>query len=235
MRRAAFAALALALAAGATARAQSPSLPAPSASGPAAPASGSMLDPTPAAQRLAPLSPVKPPETPSSLLRKRPFPSPSPPVPSAAASPAAQAAPAPAPLAPSAPLAVAPPPPGFDPRICAGGGLSAAQAQACRDEFQRKIEADRARVEARREAERIAREERAARRGPQLKPRQAPLDFFLVEDLAYGDVVMTDKGARVFIGKRDAMPGREDFVTLDDPRSPRRDPPARLKRAPRGL
>ena len=221
MRRAAFAALALALAAGGTARAQGPSLAGPSAWRAAAPASGSMLDPTPSAQTLAPLSPVRAPQTPTSLLRKRPFPAPEP------LAPAAPSAPSP-PIAPS--------PPGFDPRVCdARGGLSAAQAQACRAEFQRRIEADRARIEARREAERIAREERAARRAPSLTPRDAPLDFFLVEDLVYGDVVMTDAGARVYIGKKDATPRREDFVTLDDPRSPRRDLPAKLKRAPRGL
>lgn len=229
MRRAAFAALALALAAGATARAQSPSLPAPSASGPATPGSGSMLDPAPSAQTRAPLSPVKAPQTPTSLLRKRPFPAPAP------ETLAPQAAPAP-PASAAATAFIPPPAPGFDPRVCtSGGGLSAAQAQACRDDFQRKIEMDRARIEARREAERIAREERAARRRPTLKPRDASVDFFFVEDLVYGDVVMTDKGARVFIGTRDATPRREDFVALDDARSPRRGLPARLKRAPKGL
>ncbi|QLP98586.1 MAG: hypothetical protein HZY79_16010 [Rhodoblastus sp.] len=82
------------------------------------------------------------------------------------------------------------------------------------------------------------RSDRARARGaqaPHLAPRPAQLDFFFAEQLGYGDVVMTDKGARVYIGKSDDPPRREDFVPLDDPRSPRRALPARLKRAPQGL
>lgn len=246
MRRAALVSLTLAAlgvaAAGVAAHAQTPSLPAPAPVAPATPNSGTLLDPTPSAQTPAPFTPARAPTTPTSLVRKRPFPSPAP-VPPASVPPAS------APPAPSRPATAAPPPfatapevdpippppPGFEPRLCGRGGLTPAQAEACRNEFLRKIEADRARIEARREAERTAREEREARKRPQLKQRSAPLDFFFAERLSYGDVVMTDKGARVFIGKSDEPPRREDFVPLDDPRSPRRAPPARLKRAPRGL
>ena len=230
MRRAFFATFALTLAACAPARAQSPpppDLPAPQPSGagrpsaPARPGSGSLLAPHPSVEAAPALTPVRRPVTPSSLIGANPY--------------LRRTEPAPAVVPPGA-LAAPPPPAGFDPKICEGRrGLSSAQAEACRVEFQRKVEADRARIEAKRLEEQIAREERAARRGPRLKPRETPLDFFLAEDLVFGDVVMTDKGARVFIGKKDATPRREDFVPLDDPRSPRREAPPRMKRAPPGL
>lgn len=224
MRRAFFATLALMLAACAPARAQSPpppDLPAPRPSGAARAGSGSLLSPHPSVEAAPALTPVRRPETPSSLIGANPY--------------VRRPEPTPAVVPPGA-LAAAPPPAGFDPKICEGRrGLSSAQAEACRVDFQRKVEADRARIEAKRLEEQIAREERAARRGPRLKPREAPLDFFFAEDLVFGDVVMTDKGARVFIGKKDATPRREDFVSLDDPRSPRREAPPRMKRAPPGL
>ena len=41
-------------------------------------------------------------------------------------------------------------------------------------------------------------------------------------DLAYGDVIVTDKGPRVFIGKGGTPPTTQDFVALDSPLSPHR-------------
>jgi hypothetical protein len=237
MRRAVLAALTAAAlgAAGASvaARAQAPSLPAPTSVAPGTPNSGTLLDPTPSARTPAPLTPARAPTTPTSLVRKRPFAPPAP-APAAPSTPADTSSPSSAATDPGV-AALAPPTPGFDPRLCGRGGLTPTLAEACRNDFMRKVEADRARIEARREADRLAREARAARRAPQLTPRPAQLDFFFAERLSYGDVVMTDKGARVYIGKSDNPPRREDFVPLDDPRSPRRELPARLKRAPRGL
>lgn len=113
--------------------------------------------------------------------------------------------------------------PAYSSNACVGArALDAAQAEACRAEFRGRVEADRVRVEAWRAADRAAREVQAARRRPQLKPREASVDFFLSERLSPGDVVMTDKGPRVYIGAPDAAPRREDFVTPGDPRAPRR-------------
>lgn len=41
-------------------------------------------------------------------------------------------------------------------------------------------------------------------------------------DLAYGDVVVTDRGPRVFIGKGETPPTPQDFVALDSSLSPHR-------------
>lgn len=205
-----------------------PVLPAPTARSGAAPApAGSILAPTPSVETAPALTPVKPPQTPTSLLPKRPFPLPA----VAGDAPRGPArGPEPPPAAPFDAAAQAPyippPPPGFDPGVCKGGRrLSPMLAEACRNEFQRKVEADRARIAARREAERKAREEQEARKQgllqTHLKPRAAPLEFFFSEQLRHGDVVMTDKGARVFIGASGAAPRREDFVAPGDPRAPR--------------
>lgn len=123
---------------------------------------------------------------------------------------------------------------GFDASACerSRGALTPPQAEACRAELRRRIEAGRARMEALREAARIAREAQVARRAPQLKPRDASIEFFLQERLDHGDVVMTDKGARVFVGRSYEPPHPDDFVTLDDPRSPHRARAAKARRAP---
>jgi len=58
-----------------------------------------------------------------------------------------------------------------------------------------------------------------------LPPPPSPpvtVESFLGSDVAYGDVVVTDKGPRVFVGKEGEFPRPEDFVTLDSPRSPHR-------------
>ncbi len=46
--------------------------------------------------------------------------------------------------------------------------------------------------------------------------------FLSSGDIAYGDVVVTDRGPRVFVGRPDEPAALEDFVTLDSPRSPHR-------------
>jgi hypothetical protein len=48
------------------------------------------------------------------------------------------------------------------------------------------------------------------------------VETFLGSDLAYGDVVVTDKGPRVFVGKAGEPARPEDFVALDSARSPHR-------------
>jgi hypothetical protein len=158
--------------------------------------------------------------------------------------PPAQTAPASPIAAPAA--AVAPPgsgpgggpdsaaPAGFDPAICETRlPLTPDVADACRFEFRKRVEADRAKLDAWREEMMQARAERARRRAERAPREGAPIESFLNEDLAFGDVVVTEGGPLVFIGRDGAAPRREDFVPLDSPRSPRRRDAERLKDATR--
>ncbi len=81
----------------------------------------------------------------------------------------------------------------------------------------------------RRSREHIARvvEENRLRRAleaslPPPPPPPVTIENFLGSDVAYGDVVVTDRGPRVFVGQSGELPRPEDFVTLDSPRSPHR-------------
>ena len=62
-----------------------------------------------------------------------------------------------------------------------------------------------------------------AARSPRPPPPPVTVETFLSSgDVAYGDVVVTDRGPRVFVGRPDEPARPEDFVTLDSPRSPHR-------------
>lgn len=124
--------------------------------------------------------------------------------------------------------------PAFDAAVCSGGSALAADvADSCRADFRARIEADRARVELWREEQRLAHEESVRQRRERGQNRVAPLDLFLLEPLDYGDVVVTDKGPLVYVGRDGGTPRREDFVPVDSPRSPRRADARRLKDATR--
>lgn len=98
------------------------------------------------------------------------------------------------------------------------------QLARCRQLWQQRVEA--ARVRSRDYLERAIEESRLRReREASLPPPPPPpitVETFLSGDLAYGDVVVTDKGPRVFIGKAGEPARPEDFVALDAARSPHR-------------
>ena len=66
------------------------------------------------------------------------------------------------------------------------------------------------------------RREREAALPPPPPPPITTESFIGGGTLAYGDVVVTDKGPRVFIGKGEGPPTPADFVALDSPLSPHR-------------
>lgn len=132
----------------------------------------------------------------------------------------------PAPAQPSA--AEASPP--FDDASCEPGliehmTLDEAQQRHCRQLLQGRIEAmrQRSREHVRQviEDNRIRRE-REASLSPPPSPPVTVESFISRGDLAYGDVVVTDGGPRVFVGKPGEPPAPDDFVALDAPRSPHR-------------
>ncbi len=102
--------------------------------------------------------------------------------------------------------------------------LGDVQLTRCRRLWQERVEAARERsrsyVEGLIEDSR-QRRERAASLPPPTPP-PVTVETFLGSDLAYGDVVVTDKGPRVFVGKAGEAAGPEDFVALDAARSPHR-------------
>jgi hypothetical protein len=109
----------------------------------------------------------------------------------------------------------------------ADGSLSLHETQLarCRQLWQQRVEAARTRSQD--YLERMIEEGRLRReREVSLPPPPSPpvtVETFLQGgDLAYGDVVVTDKGPRVFIGKAEEPARPEDFVTLDSARSPHR-------------
>jgi len=123
----------------------------------------------------------------------------------------------------------APPPASPDDALCEAGivehlALDDAQRRHCRLLWQGRIEETR-----RRSREHVARiiEENRLRRELDASLQTPPpppvtVESFLGSDLAYGDVVVTDKGPRVFVGKAGEPARPEDFVALDSARSPHR-------------
>lgn len=132
-----------------------------------------------------------------------------------------------------APLAV-------DPARCdeakrGGPPLSPLESDACRDGWTKLIEESRARSRAWREEAARMREERRAAAKARVDARAGvtSLDRFLDDDLAFGDIVVTDQGPRVFIGKSYTSAQPQDFVPLDSPRSPHRNHAESVRRATR--
>ena len=66
------------------------------------------------------------------------------------------------------------------------------------------------------------RREREASLPPPPPPPVTVETFMDAGSLSYGDVVVTDRGPRVFIGKPLEAATPEDFVAIDSPRSPHR-------------
>lgn len=108
----------------------------------------------------------------------------------------------------------------------ADGSIHADDAQLarCRQLWQQRVEAARARsqdyLERMIEESRLRREREASL--PPAPPPPVTVETFLSGDLAYGDVVVTDKGPRVFVGKAGEPATADDFVVLDAARSPHR-------------
>ena len=109
----------------------------------------------------------------------------------------------------------------------ANGTLSLHETQLtrCRQLWRQRVDAARTRsqgyVDRMIEDGRLRRELQA--KLPPPPPPPVTVETFLNGgDLAYGDVVVTDKGPRVFIGKPGEPAGPEDFVALDSARSPHR-------------
>jgi hypothetical protein len=103
--------------------------------------------------------------------------------------------------------------------------LDETQLARCRQLWQRRVEAARLRSQdyvARMIEEGRLQREREARLPPPPPPPVTVETFLGSGDLAYGDVVVTDKGPRVFIGKAGEPARPEDFVALDSARSPHR-------------
>ena len=102
--------------------------------------------------------------------------------------------------------------------------LDDAQRSHCRRLWQSRIEETRRRSKA--HAARIIEENRLRRELeaslPPPPPPPVTVETFLGGDLAYGDVVVTDRGPRVFVGKAGEPARPEDFVALDSARSPHR-------------
>lgn len=100
-----------------------------------------------------------------------------------------------------------------------------AQISRCRQIWQQRVAAAKARsqgyVERLIEESRLRREREASLPPP--PPPPVTVETFLSRgDLAYGDVVVTDKGPRVFIGKAGEPATAADFVAIDSARSPHR-------------
>lgn len=102
--------------------------------------------------------------------------------------------------------------------------LDDTQLTRCRRLWQQRVAAARARsqsyFERMRQEDRLRRELEASLPPP--PPPPVTVESFMGGDLAYGDVVVTDKGPRVFVGKTGEPPTVEDFVALDSARSPHR-------------
>ncbi|WP_293795699.1 hypothetical protein [uncultured Bosea sp.] len=122
-----------------------------------------------------------------------------------------------------------PPSASFDDALCETGvvehlTLDGAQRSHCRQLWQSRIEETRRRSKA--HVARIIEENRLRRELeaslPPPPPPPVTVETFLGSDLAYGDVVVTHKGPRVFVGKAGEPARPEDFVALDSARSPHR-------------
>jgi hypothetical protein len=103
--------------------------------------------------------------------------------------------------------------------------LNEAQLARCRQLWQERLQAARERSRAFHERATEDRLQRRAAAANRIAPSAPPVTvetFLRLGDVAYGDVVVTDKGPRVFIGKTGEPATEQDFVTLDSPRSPHR-------------
>lgn len=89
-----------------------------------------------------------------------------------------------------------------------------------RERITERRELSRERVRQTREENRQRQEQAATQ--PSQPPPVTVETFLSSGDIAYGDVVVTDRGPRVFVGRPDEPAKPEDFVTLDSPRSPHR-------------
>lgn len=102
--------------------------------------------------------------------------------------------------------------------------LDAPQFARCRRLWQQRVAAAKVRsqsyFERMRQEDRLRRELEASLPPP--PPPPVTVESFLGSDLVYGDVVVTDKGPRVFVGKAGEPARPEDFVALDSARSPHR-------------
>ncbi|MGL4810329.1 MAG: hypothetical protein ACRCXM_01020 [Beijerinckiaceae bacterium] len=94
--------------------------------------------------------------------------------------------------------------------------IDAATNVRCRQMWADRVEYERQRVK-------LMQDERARLRGRRPAPVHAPApleNFFQDWSLTYGDVVFTDKGPRVFVGRSNEQPRAEDFLPLNAQRSP---------------
>ena len=100
------------------------------------------------------------------------------------------------------------------------GPLTDAEAGACRQIFLDGIAAARVRQQA---YQQTAIDAFKARKTRQKVEGPVPISSFVGEDtLVFGDIVITDVGPRVYIGRPNEPARLEDLVTLDAPRSPHR-------------
>ncbi|WP_306226802.1 hypothetical protein [Bosea beijingensis] len=103
--------------------------------------------------------------------------------------------------------------------------LNEAQLARCRQLWQERLQAARERSRIFHEQAVAEREQRRAETASRTPRSAAPVTvetFLRLGDVAYGDVVVTDKGPRVFVGKTGEPATAQDFVALDSPRSPHR-------------
>lgn len=103
--------------------------------------------------------------------------------------------------------------------------LSEAQLARCRQLWQERLQAARERSRLFHEQAVADREQRRAATASRTLRSAPPVTvetFLRLGDVAYGDVVVTDKGPRVFVGKTGEPATEQDFVALDSPRSPHR-------------
>lgn len=102
------------------------------------------------------------------------------------------------------------------------------ETAVCRDYWARSIDQGRQRADLFRRQALVERERsatEAAQKSGQLslgpnRRQSITLDQFIEDQLAFGDVVVTNRGPMVFIGRNGEPGSRSDFVTLDDKRSP---------------
>lgn len=101
--------------------------------------------------------------------------------------------------------------------------LDAGERLRCRQILQGRIEDMRQR--SREHVRRVIEDNRQRRvlEASQPPPPRVTVESFIGRDnLSYGDVVVTEQGPRVFIGRGEASPTAQDFVALDSSLSPHR-------------
>lgn len=126
-------------------------------------------------------------------------------------------------------LATGPAPPVED-ALCEPGAsenvpLTETQLARCRQLWQERLQAARERSRLFHEQAVADREQQRAATASRAPRSAAPVTvetFISTGDVAYGDVVVTDKGPRVFVGKTGEPATAQDFVALDSARSPHR-------------